>query len=93
MIQSFADKRTKAFFEDGECHRQWHSFEAVAGRKLDLLDAATDLDDLRSPPANRLELLRGDRAGMYSIQINDQWRICFRWTAQGPEDVGILDYH
>ena len=72
---------------------QWRAFEKVATRKLDILDAATTLDDLRSPPGNRLELLKGDRAGQYSIRINDQWRICFDWTEQGPEHVEIVDYH
>jgi toxin HigB-1 len=58
-----------------------------------MLDAAETLADLRSPPGNRLERLVGDRAGQYSIRVNDQWRICFRWTASGPEDVEIVDYH
>ncbi|MHC2002679.1 type II toxin-antitoxin system RelE/ParE family toxin [Methylobacterium sp. CM6241] len=93
MIQSFADKRVEAFFEDGASYRPWRAFEAAAKRKLDILDAATTLDDLRSPPGNRLELLKGNRAGQYSIRINDQWRLCFRWTVQGPEQVEIVDYH
>ena len=93
MIQSFADKHTEALFNDGECHRQWRAFKTVAIRKLDMLDAATVLNDLRSPPGNRLELLKGSRAGQYSIRINDQWRLCFRWTEQGPEHVEIVDYH
>ncbi|WP_027173962.1 type II toxin-antitoxin system RelE/ParE family toxin [Methylobacterium sp. 10] len=93
MIQSFADKRLEALFYDGTGYRPWRAFEAAAKRKLDILDAATTLDDLRSPPGNRLERLRGDRAGQYSIRINDQWRLCFRWTAQGPEQVDIVDYH
>ena len=67
--------------------------EAVALRKLDMVDAATRLDDLLSPPGNRLEALRGDRRGLHSIRINRQWRICFRWTPDGPEAVEILDYH
>ena len=62
-------------------------------RKLMMLDAAEELDDLKVPPGNRLEALRGDRKGLHSIRINDQWRICFRWTAQGPQDVEIVDYH
>lgn len=93
MIQSFADRHTEAFFDDGICHRQWRAFERAAKRKLDMLDGATALDDLRSPPGNRLELLKGSRAGQHSIRINDQWRICFQWTEQGPEDVEIIDYH
>ncbi|WP_406646848.1 type II toxin-antitoxin system RelE/ParE family toxin [Aliisedimentitalea scapharcae] len=65
----------------------------VAVRKVSMLSAATSLEDLRSPPANRLEKLAGDRADQYSIRINDQWRICFKWTDNGPEDVEIIDYH
>lgn len=93
MIQSFADKHTEALFRDGTCHRQWRAFKTAATRKLDMLDAAISPDDLRSPPGNRLELLKGDRAGQYSIRINDQWRLCFRWMEHGPEDVEIIDYH
>ena len=62
-------------------------------RKLDLLNAATNLDDLRAPPGNRLEALKGDLAGFHSIRINSQWRIIFRWTSSGPADVQIIDYH
>jgi proteic killer suppression protein len=65
----------------------------VALRKLLILDAADALSDLRVPPGNRLEKLKGDRAQSYSIRVNQQWRICFRWTAAGPEDVEIVDYH
>jgi proteic killer suppression protein len=65
----------------------------VVERKLTMLDAATVLDDLRSPPGNRLEALVGDRAGQYSIRVNEQFRICFRWTQSGPEDVEVVDYH
>lgn len=93
MIQSFADKHARALHEDGICHPRWRAFERIALRKLDALDAAVDLDDLRSPPGNRLEPLQGDRAGQHSIRINDQWRICFRWTDLGPEEVAIVDYH
>lgn len=64
-----------------------------ARRKLALLNRARTLEDMRRPPGNRLEALRGDRAGQHSIRINDQWRLCFRWTAAGPEDVEIVDYH
>ena len=67
--------------------------QRAALRKLLILDAAEALDDLRIPPDNRLEKLKGDRAGAYSVRINQQWRICFRWTAAGPEDVEIVDYH
>ena len=93
MIRSFADDATRTLFEDGICHRQWRAFEKVAARKLDMLDAAGQLGDLRSPPGNRLGALAGDRAGQHSIRINDQWRICFRWSDKGPEDVEIIDYH
>ena len=65
----------------------------VAQRKLDMVDYATRLLDLASPPGNRLEALKGDRKGQHSIRINDQWRVCFRWTRDGPEDVAITDYH
>jgi toxin HigB-1 len=67
--------------------------QPIVERKLVMLDAAIRLDDLRSPPGNRLEPLSGDRKGQHSIRINDQFRICFRWTAGGPEDVEIIDYH
>jgi len=67
--------------------------QRVALRKLVILDAAVVLDDLKAPPGNRLELLKGDRAGQHSIRINDQWRVCFKWTAAGPRDVEIVDYH
>jgi proteic killer suppression protein len=65
----------------------------AAERKLILLQAASELDDLKSPPGNRLEALNGGREGQHSIRINRQWRMCFRWTADGPEDVEIVDYH
>ena len=69
------------------------AIEGVARRKLRQLEIAGRLEDLRIPPGNRLEALRGDRAGQYSIRINDQFRLCFRWTAAGAEDVEITDYH
>ena len=69
------------------------NIEAIARRKLRQLDIAAQLSDLRVPPGNRLEALKGDRAGQYSIRINDQWRVCFRWTEAGAEDVEIVDYH
>ena len=93
MIRTFADRVTERFFCDGICPARWRAFEAVAVRKLDMLDAAVRRDDLRSPPGNQLEALRGDRQGQFSIRINRQWRVCFRWTPQGPEDVEIVDYH
>lgn len=93
MIQSYADRATEAFVRDGTCKTGWQSCTKVAARKLDMLDAATALDDLRSPPGNRLEPLTGDREGQWSIRINDQWRICFRWGDAGPEAVEVVDYH
>lgn len=93
MIRSFKDGDTRAFAETGRTLRGWQSVAQVALRKLDALHAAVRLDDLRAPPGNRLEALRGDRDGQHSIRINDQWRICFRWTDAGAEDVEITDYH
>ena len=91
VIKSFRDAATQALYQ-GRCPRQFRAFRSVAERKLQMLDSATTLGDLRSPPANRLEKLTGDRRGRWSIRINDQWRICFRWT-DTPEDVEIVDYH
>lgn len=93
MIQSFAEKDTEALHLHDTCHRQWRAFKTVAVRKLDVIDAAVALGDLRSPPGNQLEKLSGDRDGQWSIRINDQWRICFRWGDTGPENVEIVDYH
>jgi proteic killer suppression protein len=90
---SFADKATEELFRNGDCPARWRSFETVALRKLDVVDAATRLDDLRSPPGNRLEALKGDRRGQHSIRINQQWCVCFVWTPDGPEAVEIVDYH
>ena len=93
MIRSFADRATQRLFDDDVCPAKWRDFKAVAVRKLDMIDAATKVDDLRSPPGNRLEALKGDRRGQWSIRINRQWRICFKWTVDGPADVEIVDYH
>lgn len=93
MIRSFADRTTERFFRDGVCPARWRAFESAAVRKLDIVDAAVRLDDLRSPPGNQLEALKGDRRGQFSIRINRQWRVCFRWTSDGPEGVEIVDYH
>ncbi len=93
MIRSFACRKTEALFVEGECPAKWRAFEDGALRKLDMLDAAVRLADLRSPPGNRLEALKGDRKGQHSIRINDQWRVCFRWSDEGPEAVEIVDYH
>jgi proteic killer suppression protein len=92
MIRSFRCRRTEALFTGGH-PREFRMVEDRAQRKLAMLDAASDLRDLRVPPGNRLERLEGDRREQHSIRINDQWRICFRWTPQGPEDVEIADYH
>lgn len=91
MIKSFRCKDTEALAEDIAVPR-FGAIERVARRKLEMLAAAAALGDLRVPPGNRLEALRGDRKGQHSIRINDQWRICFRWT-DGAEDVEIVDYH
>lgn len=92
MIRSFRCRETRLLFETGRS-RRFGAITLVATRKLAMLDAAETLDFLRSPPANRLEALKGDRKGQFSIRINDQFRICFRWTAGGPTDVEIVDYH
>jgi proteic killer suppression protein len=92
MIQSFKCKDTLALFE-GKSPRRFRSIVSVAERKLALLDAAQTLEFLRAPPGNRLEALKGDRKGQHSIRVNDQWRICFVWSAAGPKEVEIVDYH
>lgn len=92
MIQSFKCKDTLALFE-GKCPRRFRAWARVAERKLAQLDAAQTLDFLKAPPGNHLEALRGDRKGQHSIRINDQWRVCFVWTAAGPVEVEIVDYH
>ena len=91
MIRSFRNRDTEQLFADVAV-RRFGAIERIARRKLQLLDAAMRLDDLRVPPGNRLEALRGDRAGQHSIRINDQWRICFRWDGDAY-DVEIVDYH
>ena len=93
MIRTFRDKTTKAVF-DGETPRGFPAdLVKVARRKLRYLHAAAALGDLRSPPGNRLEVLAGDRKGQHSIRINDQFRVCFVWTTEGPTEVEIVDYH
>jgi proteic killer suppression protein len=92
MIKGFRCADTQALFETGKS-RRFSNVANVATRKLAQLDAASTLEFLRSPPGNRLEALVGDREGQYSIRVNDQFRLCFRWTAEGPTDVEMVDYH
>ena len=97
VIRSFRDQATEDLFNGRNTkaarQRLPRSLWRVATRRLDALDQAEILDDLRVPPGNRLEALRGDRRGQHSIRINDQYRICFRWTETGPADVEVVDYH
>jgi proteic killer suppression protein len=93
VIQSFADKLTAAVFCGLEVRRLPGQVQETARRKLKLIDAAVSLASLRVPPGNRLEALRGNRAGRWSIRINDQWRICFKWSGTDAFDVEIVDYH
>ena len=93
MLQSFRDKDTERVWLRQRSKRLDQQTQRAALRKLLVLDAACQLGDLRVPPGNRLEKLKGDRTNSYSIRVNDQWRICFRWTAAGPKDVEIVDYH
>jgi proteic killer suppression protein len=92
MIRSFKDRDTAELAQLGT-NRRWRIVETVARRKLNRIDAATRLDDLREPPGNMLEPLKGKRKGQYSIRINDQFRICFEWKDDGAYDVEIVDYH
>lgn len=94
MILSYKNRRTQAF-ADGERVREFSGFERQGWKRLEILDGATSLADLRAIPSNRLEALHGDREGQFSIRINLQWRICFEWPsgAPGPSNVEIVDYH
>jgi proteic killer suppression protein len=92
MLLSFADKDTEKL-AGLQGVRKFRNFERIALRKLTQLDIAATLEDLQIPPGNRLELLSGNRKGQYAIRINDQFRICFIWTKNGPQDVEITDYH
>ncbi|PHY20761.1 type II toxin-antitoxin system RelE/ParE family toxin [Caulobacter sp. BP25] len=93
MIRSFADRETERVWGGGRSRRSPGDIQAQALRKLRVLNRVARLEQLRAPPGNRLEALRGDRVGQHSIRINDQWRICFRWRDGGAEDVEICDYH
>jgi proteic killer suppression protein len=92
MIKSFRCPETQGLFESGKSLK-FQGIRRVAERKLAQLNAAMELRDLASPPGNQLEALGGDRAGEHSIRINKRWRVCFTWTAEGPEAVEIVDYH
>ncbi|HWB53103.1 MAG TPA: type II toxin-antitoxin system RelE/ParE family toxin [Tepidisphaeraceae bacterium] len=92
MIRSFRCRQTQMLAEDADV-RRFRAIQRVARRKLELLASAAALNDLRSPPGNRLEALKGNRSGQHSIRINDQWRICFRWLDGHAFDVEIVDYH
>lgn len=93
MIKSFADKATEAVFDGWLVLKLPHDIQKIARRKLKLIGAVSRIEELRAPPGNRLELLTGDRDGQWSIRINDQWRICFRWEEGNATDVEIVDYH
>jgi proteic killer suppression protein len=92
VIRSFRCQDTERLFHR-EPVRRFKAFESVARRKLEMLDAAHRLEDLKVPPGNRLEALSGDRKGQHSIRINDQWRLCFVWRDGGADNVEIVDYH
>jgi len=93
VIRSFGDATTERLWSRQRTKKLDPRIERTALRKLVMLDAAEAIDDLKVPPGNWLEALKGDRAGQHSIRINQQWRICFVWTQSGPEDVEIVDYH
>lgn len=91
-IKSFKDANTESLFKGARVKR-FVNIESVAMRKLAMLNRAGSLDDLRVPPGNKLEALKGNLSGLHSIRVNDQFRVCFRWTPEGPTDVEIVDYH
>lgn len=95
MIQSFSCKNTESFYTSGIVPRKvsWQSIRKIAARKLDMLDAAINIEDLRIPPNNKLKLLSGNLKGYHSIRINDQWRIIFKWKDGHANEVQICDYH
>ena len=94
-IRSFGDARVERFFLEGKLPRRvgWVSVARIVRRKLDMLHYAERLSDLAAPPGNRLEALHGNLRGRHSIRVNDQWRVVFRWTAGGPDQVDVRDYH
>jgi proteic killer suppression protein len=92
VIQSFKDADTKQLFE-GHSNRRWSNIAKLALRKLDQIEASINLVDLRVPPGNQLEALKGDRVGQHSIRVNNQYRVCFVWKDDGAHDVEIVDYH
>ena len=92
MIKTFKNKETRDLYE-GKIIRRWQGFHQQAERRLHILDEATCLNDLRYLPSNHFEALHGDRRGQYSIRINKQWRICFKWIENEPYEVEIIDYH
>ncbi|WP_434579076.1 type II toxin-antitoxin system RelE/ParE family toxin [Pseudomonas sp. Z5-35] len=92
MIVSFRCSETEFLFRNGKT-RKWSGILSVVERKLAMLDAAVVLTDLKSPPGNRLEALEGNRKGQHSVRINAQWRVCFVWSPNGPENIEIVDYH
>jgi toxin HigB-1 len=93
VIRDFADKEAEKIWAGTSSRRLPADIQNVARRKLRMLNSASTLEDMRIPPANRLEALKGDRKGQHSIRINDQWRICFRWHESDAHDVEIVDYH
>jgi toxin HigB-1 len=92
VILSFKDAETERVYTTGKS-RRFGSIARVAARRLGAISFAKEIEDLRNPPGNRLEVLKGDRKGQYSLRINDQYRICFRWNGKDAEDVEIVDYH
>lgn len=93
MIKSFADKATAAIFAGELVRHLPHDIQGIARRKLKLIDAVSKVDELRTPPGNRLEMLSGNRVGQWSIRINEQWRICFKWEDGHVAEVEVVDYH
>lgn len=94
-IRSFGDAATETFFHSDKIKKGvgWANLKRVVRRKLDMVSYADQLDDLKSPPGNQLEALKGDLKGFHSIRVNDQWRVVFKWTDSGPTEVRVCDYH